>query len=233
MSPSASSSETSTGLVFGDALGTVGVANVAAQPGLFGAPVDVLIRLPDVLATAAETEGLEAHRFQGDVAREDHQVGPGNLAAVLLLDRPEQPAGLVEADVVRPTVERGEALLAPAAAAAAVAGAVGAGAVPRHANEQRAVVAEVGRPPVLRVGHQRREIFLHRRQVEALELFRVVEVLAHRIGLGGMLVQKVDFNWFGHQSRFDVPPPAVCLMGHWALVVMLILLVVALYQCSV
>ena len=125
---------------------------------------------------------------------EDHQVGPGNLAAILLLDRPKEPARLVEADVVRPTVERREALLAPAAAAAAVAGAVGAGAVPRHANEQRAVVAEVRRPPVLRVGHQRREIFLHRRQVEALELFGVVEVLAHGIGLGGMLVQEIELQ---------------------------------------
>ena len=189
MSPSASSSERAP--LSSRRLGPC-VADVAAEPGRLGAPVDVLIRLPDVLATAAETEGLEAHRFERDVAGEDHQVGPGNLAAILLLDRPEQPARLVQADVVRPTVERREALLAPAAAAAAVAGAVGAGAVPRHANEQRAVVAEVRRPPVLRVGHQRREIFLHRRQVEALELLGVVEVLAHRIGLGGMLVQEVE-----------------------------------------
>ena len=171
---------------------TVRVADVAAEPGGLPAPIDVLIRLPDVLATAAETEGLESHRFERDVAGEDHQVGPGNLAAILLLDRPKEPARLVEADVVRPTVERREALLAPAAAAAAVADAVGAGAVPRHANEQRAVVAEVRRPPVLRIGHQRREIFLHRRQVEALELLGVVEVLAHRIGLGGMLVQEIE-----------------------------------------
>jgi hypothetical protein len=66
--------------------------------------------------------------------------------------------------------------------------------VPRHADEQRAVVAEVRRPPVLRVGHQRREIFLQSRQVEALELFRVVEVLAHGIGLGGMLVQEFELQ---------------------------------------
>ena len=170
------------------------VADVAAEPGGLGTPVDVLIRLPDVLAPAAETERLEAHRLQGDVPREDHQVGPGNLPAVLLLDRPEQATRLVQADVVRPTVERREPLLAPAAAAAAVADAVGAGAVPRHADEQRPVVAEVRRPPVLRVGHQRREIFLHRRQVEALELLGVVEVLAHRIGLGRMLVQEVELQ---------------------------------------
>ncbi len=180
------------------------VAGVAfvAQPGRLGAPIDVLIRLPDVLATATETEGLESHRFQRDVACQDDQVGPGNLAAILLLDRPKKPACLVQADVVGPTVERREALLAPSPAAAAVRDAVGAGAVPRHANEQRAVVAEVRRPPVLRVGHQRREIFLHGRQVEALELGRVVEVLAHGIGLGGMLVQEFEL-------QFVRPPVAV------------------------
>ncbi len=194
----------------------VPVAGVAfvIQPGLLGAPVDVLIRLPDVLAPATEAEGLESHRFQGDVAGEDHQVGPRNLPAILLLDRPEQAARLVEADVVRPAVERREALLAPAAAATAVADAVGAGAVPRHADEQGSVVAEVRRPPVLRVGHQRREIFLHRRQVEALELFGVVEILAHRIGLGGMLVQDI-------QPQLVRPPVSVRRAAaiEWALVV--------------
>ena len=83
----------------------------------------------------------------------------------------------------------------PAArAAAAVADAVGAGAVPRHANEERAVVAEVGRPPLLRVGHQAHAGPLTRRQVEALELRGVVEVLAHRVGQRGMLVEDVKLQ---------------------------------------
>jgi DNA-binding LacI/PurR family transcriptional regulator len=34
--------------------------------------------------------------------------------------------------------------------------------VPGHANEERAVVAEVRRPPVLRVGHQRDQVLLQR-----------------------------------------------------------------------
>ena len=55
-------------------------------------------------------------------------------------------------------------------------------------------MAEVRRPPVLLIGHQSRAIFLHSSQVEALELFCVVEVLAHRVGLGGMLVQDLDFQ---------------------------------------
>jgi hypothetical protein len=51
------------------------------------------------------------------VAGEDHQVGPGNLLAVLLLDRPEQAAGLVEVAVVGPAVDRRETLVAGAGAA--------------------------------------------------------------------------------------------------------------------
>src|SRR5208337_2368263 len=76
-----------------------------SQPLALRPPVNVFFRLPDVLAAAAETEGLEPHRLQSDVTGEDHQVGPGDFPAVLLLDRPEQPAGFVEAHVIRPAVE--------------------------------------------------------------------------------------------------------------------------------
>ena len=72
-----------------------------AEPRALGTPVE-LFRLPDVGAAAGEAEGLEAHRLERDVAGEDHQVGPGDLAAVFLLDRPQQPARLVEVGVVRP-----------------------------------------------------------------------------------------------------------------------------------
>ncbi len=170
---------------------TVAAVALVRQPLAFGAPVDVLFGLPDIRAPAAETERLEAHRLEGDVAREDHKVGPGNLVAVFLLDRPQQPARLVEVHVVRPAVERRETLLARSGAAAAVADAVGAGAVPRHANEQRPIVAKVGRPPILRVRHQRGEVLLHRLNVELLELLGVVECLAHRIGQAGVLVQNL------------------------------------------
>ena len=117
------------------------------------------------------------------VAGEDQQVGPGDLPAVLLLDRPEQPARLVEVRVVGPAVERGEALRAAAAAAAAVGDAVRAGGVPRHPDEERPVVAVVGRPPVLRRRHHLDEVPLQRVDVEGLELLGVVEVLAQRVGL--------------------------------------------------
>ena len=74
---------------------------LVAEPGALGTPVE-LFGLPDVGAAAGEAERLEAHRFERDVAGEDHQVGPGDLAAVFLLDRPQQPARLVEVGVVRP-----------------------------------------------------------------------------------------------------------------------------------
>ncbi len=115
-------------------IGEVAIAAVtlSRQPLALGAPIDVLAWLPGIDAAAGEAEGPEAHRFQGDVAGQDQKVGPGDLAAVFLLDRPEQAPRLVEVDVVRPGVQRGEALLARPRAAAAVLYPVGAGAVPGH-----------------------------------------------------------------------------------------------------
>ena len=124
---------------------TVAGVALVRQPLAFRAPVDVLFGLPDIRAPAAKAERLEAHRLEGDVAGENHQVGPGDLPAVFLLDRPQQPARLVEVRVVRPAIDRREALLARSGATAAVADAVRACAVPRHSNEQRPIVA-ISRP---------------------------------------------------------------------------------------
>ena len=167
----------------GERILEIPVAGVAlvAKPGVLAAPVDVLFRLPDVLAPAAEAEGLEAHRLQSAVAGEDHQVGPGDFPAVFLLDRPKQTARLVEVHVVGPAVEGRQALGAGPRAAAAVAHAVGACAVPRHPDEEPPVVTVIRRPPVLRVGHQRIEVLLQGLQVEFLEFLSVVERLAHRV----------------------------------------------------
>jgi hypothetical protein len=174
-----------------------------AEPAALGTPVE-LFRLPDVGAAAGEAEGLEAHRFERDVAREHEQVRPGNLAAVLLLDRPEEPARLVEVRVVRPAVEGREALLPGARAAAAIRDAVSAGGVPGEADHQPAVMPEVGRPPVLRVRHQGPEVLDHGVEVQALELLRVVEVAAHRVRLLGVPVQPVDVE--GRRPPVAVPP---------------------------
>ncbi len=178
-------------------LTVAGIALVAAQPGVLRTPIDVLLGLPDVLAPAAEAKGFEAHRFQGAVAGEDEQIGPGKAFAVFLLDRPKQAARLVQIRVVRPAVQRRETLRAGAAAAAAIADAVRAGAVPGHANEERAVMTEIRRPPVLRIRHQGVQILLHRGEVEGLEFSRVVEILAHRIGQVGMLVKNFDAEGIG------------------------------------
>ena len=61
--------------------------------------------------------------------------------------------------------------------------------MPRHADEERPVVAEVGRPPLLRVRHQGMQVLDHGIEVEAFEFLGVVERLAHRIGQGGVLVE--------------------------------------------
>ena len=137
---------------------------------------------PDVFTTTREAEGFETHRVHGDITGQNDQVSPRNFAAVFLLDRPEQAACFVKVDVVRPAVERRKALGAKARTATAIADAVSAGAVPSHAHEERAVMAVVRWPPLLRVGHQGMQVFDHRIQVQGLELFSVVEGLAHRVG---------------------------------------------------
>ena len=46
------------------------------EPFGFRAPVGVFAGLPDVGPAAREAEGLEAHGFERDIARENHQIGP-------------------------------------------------------------------------------------------------------------------------------------------------------------
>ena len=177
----------------GQGIRQIAIAAVALvrQPLAFGTPVDVLTRLPNVLPSAGEAKGLEAHRLQRDVAGENHEIGPGDFLPIFLLDRPQQAARLIEVHVVRPAIEGRKTLFARACSAAAVADAVGARAVPGHTNEEWSVVAEIGWPPLLRVRHQGAEIFDHGIQIEALEFLRVIELLAHGIGLGRVLVQNV------------------------------------------
>ena len=173
------------------ALAAVAAAWLVArgEPLLLGAPVDVFLGCPDVLAAAAEAEGLEAHGLHGHVAGQDHQIGPGDGVAVLLLDRPQQATRLVEVAVVGPAVDGREALVARARPAAAVGRAVSASAVPGHADEQAAIVAPVGRPPVLRLRHQGGQILLQRMVIELAEGLRVVEACIHRTRHRLVLVQ--------------------------------------------
>ena len=89
----------------------VGVVALVVKPRRLMPPVG-LVRLPDIRASKAKPKGLEAHRLQGAVAGEDDEVGPREGAAVLLLDRPQQAARLVQVPVVRPAVQRRKALVA-------------------------------------------------------------------------------------------------------------------------
>ena len=141
-----------------------------------------LVGLPHVCPATGEPERREAHRLQRAIAREDHQVGPGDLEAILLLHRPQQPARLVQVAVVRKAVQGGEALHPRAGAAPAVTDAVGAGAVPGHPQHERSVMAEVGGPPVLRGGQHLVHIACQLVEIQGQEFLGVVEVLVQRIG---------------------------------------------------
>ncbi len=191
--------------------GEFAVAGIAfvAQPGALGPPVDVRLGFPDVLAPAGVAECLETHRLEGAGAGENHQVSPGDFLAVLLLDRPEQAAGLIEARVVGPAVERGEAKRARGRAAPAVGDAVSARAVPGHANEERAVMPIVGRPPGLRLGHDGEDVLLHGVEVEFLEFGSVVELLARGVRQGGVLVEDLQIQL--------IRPPVAIRPGHRSL----------------
>ncbi len=94
----------------------------------------------------------------------------------------------------------------PPAAAAPVRRAVGPRAVPRHADEQPAVMAEIRRPPLLRIRHQRMQVRDHRVQIEAVELLRVIERPAHRVSLRRMLVQALQAQLL--RPPVPVAPPA-------------------------
>ena len=183
----------------------VAAVALVAEPGVLRTPED-LLRLPHVRPAEAEAEGREAHRLQRDVAGEDQQVGPRDRRAVLLLDRPQQPARLVEVRVVGPAVQRGEPLRALATAAAAVLDPVGAGRVPAHPDEQRPVVAVVRRPPVLRRGHDVHDVLLQRLDIEGREGIGVPEVLAHRVALRRVLVQHAQVQLVGPPVLVRVRP---------------------------
>ena len=91
-------------------------------------------------------------------------------------------------------------------AAAPVGGAVGARRVPGHADQERAVMPVVRRPPRLAVGHQRRQVALQSLVVELVERLGIVEVVAHRVGRHAALVEDVERERdSGHQSRFCRP----------------------------
>ena len=178
-----------------------GIALVVQPRGL-RPPIDVLLRLPHVRPATAKAEGLEPHVLHRDVARIDHQIGPRQLGAVFLLDRPQQTPRLVKVAVVRPRVQRRKALRPRAGAAPSIGGAIGARRVPRHPHEQRTIMPVIRRPPVLRRAHQRNQISLHRVKVKRPERLGIAERGAHRVRQRRVLVQDLQVQLIG-------PPVAV------------------------
>ena len=162
------------------------------KPGVLGAPVDILFRLPHILATTRKTKGLETHRFQRAVTGEDHQVGPGQALTIFLLDRPQQAACLVEIGVVGPAVERREPKRSRSGATAAVTGAISTGTVPCHADEERAIMPVIGRPPFLCVGHQGEDFLPQHIEVNRLESLGIAVGRPHRVRQRRILMQDLQ-----------------------------------------
>ncbi len=172
-------------------------AVTGGQPFLFRAPIGVFLGVPDIFAAKGEAKGFEAHGFIGHVACEQDQVGPAQLVAVFLFDRPEDAARLVEVAVVGPAVERGKADVAMATAAAPIGQTVRARRMPCEADHQPAVMAPISGPPVLAVGHQRLDVGLDGLEVEGLDLFGIVEIRPERIGFLVVLVQDIEVQGLG------------------------------------
>ena len=59
------------------------------QPGGFFAPVHIHIRFPDIFTSGTKAEGTESGIFQRDVARQNVEVGPGDLLTIFLFNRPQ------------------------------------------------------------------------------------------------------------------------------------------------
>ncbi len=106
-----------------------------------------------ILAGTVAYESMGLKTFGFGFGREDYQISPTELVAVLLLNRPQQAACLVEVCVVGPGIDRCKALVTGACAPTAVGDPIRTGGVPRHTDHQTAVVAPVRRPPFLVICH--------------------------------------------------------------------------------
>ena len=84
-----------------------------------------------------------------------------------------------------------------AGATATINEAIGAGAVPGHADEERAVMPPVRRPPGLGIGHQGEQICLEAGVVQLLKFSGVIEAAAKRVGLRTVLVQQRQIQLIG------------------------------------
>jgi len=170
---------------------------LVCQPLRFASPVNIFLGLPDIRPSTGEAKGFETHALQGNVARQDHQVGPRDLPSVLLLDGPQQTAGFVQVGIVWPAVQRRKAEHTCSSTAPTIADAIRSRAVPSHPDEEGTVVPPVGGPPFLGIGHKVGEVLLDRRQIEGLEFFGVIKRLSHGIGHARVHAKNTEVELIG------------------------------------
>ena len=190
------------------------VITFLAEPLGLRPPIDVFLGFPNVGTTATEAEGPKAHRFESNISAQDHKVGPGNFLTIFLLDGPKKAAGLIEVGVVGPAVERCKTLGTVACSATTIVGAVGPGTVPGQSNEERAIVAVVGRPPILGICHELGEVLLKSLHVELRKLLGVVEIGVERISLDRVLMKNIDVELIGPPVLHIVTSSVLSLGGN-------------------
>lgn len=73
----------------------------------------------------------------------------------------------------------------------------GTSRVPGHADEETTIMAKVGGPPVLGIGHEGSEVLLDGVEVEAVEGSSIVEFTAERVADDIVLAQDVELEAVG------------------------------------
>jgi hypothetical protein len=65
--------------------------------------------------------------------------------------------------------------------------------MPCHSDEQRTIMPEISRPPILGASHEIEYFLFEYLQINALEFLCIVESLLHGVGKGRMLTKNVQF----------------------------------------
>ena len=165
---------------------------LVSQPLTFRPPINILLRLPHIRPPTRKPEGLKSHRLQRHVPGQHHQVRPGNLVAILLLDRPQQPPRLVQIAIVRPAVQRRKPQRPKPRSPATIRHPIRPRTVPRHPNKERTIMPVIRRPPCLRRRHQLLQILPHRLQIQLLKRLRIIKITSQRIPLVRVLMQNLQ-----------------------------------------
>ena len=77
---------------------------------------------------------------------------------------------------------------------ATIAGAICAGGMPCHTDEEWSVIAVIGRPPFLAVGHQGGDIVFQRLVIDRVEGFGIIEIIAVWIWAFAVFGEDIDLR---------------------------------------